>query len=122
VGVEAWLHLCWTRHCMEVSGLPDDLSAFHPGKEPRRAGNTLGPKTCLDVIERATTLIAGISTNRQGWQCTCVNVIFGCVLATIVAVGVLHIVCSALSFFCRARWLMPLDVPQPVRLIVPTLL
>jgi hypothetical protein len=25
-------------------------------------------------------------------------------------------------FFCRARWLMPPDVPQPVRLIVLTLL
>jgi hypothetical protein len=27
-----------------------------------------------------------------------------------------------LLIFCTARWLMPLDVPQPVRLIVLTLL
>jgi hypothetical protein len=27
-----------------------------------------------------------------------------------------------LLLFCRARWLMPPDVPQPVRLIVLTLL
>jgi hypothetical protein len=27
-----------------------------------------------------------------------------------------------LLLFCRARWLMPLDVPQPVQLIVLTLL
>jgi hypothetical protein len=81
---------------MEVSGHPDALSTFQPGKQTPRAGNSVGPITRLDVVERATTFIAGISTNRQGWQCTCVNVIFVCVLATIVAVEVLYIFCAAL--------------------------
>jgi hypothetical protein len=30
--------------------------------------------------------------------------------------------CDFFLFFCRARWLMPPDIPQPVRLIVLTLL
>jgi hypothetical protein len=46
-----------------------------------------------------------------------------CVVAVVFKTERLALTVVVLLFlFCRARWLMPPDVPQPVRLIVFTLL